>query len=71
MILQFEGDEDLAIRAYNAGPTHVKKAEAGVLDDQICNIDGMKVVTKYHCQTEHYSVKVWEFKKVYQQLGLH
>lgn len=67
MLLEFDGNALLAARAYNAGPNHVKKVLAGLVEEQVCK-DG--TVTKYHCETEHYGTYVMQYMKEYESLGL-
>ena len=49
MLNEFEGNHDLAIRAYNTGPYNVKKVLAGSLSD-------------YYPETKHYAERVFAFK---------
>jgi len=67
LLAMFNGDVNLAIRAYNSGPHHVNWVQAGRSDEVICN-DGM--VTKYYCETEKYARLVLKYKEQYQKLGL-
>ena len=53
----FNGDVDLSVRAYNAGPTYVKKVLAGELPD-------------YPKETIEYHKAVLEWKKKYENFGL-
>lgn len=53
----FHGNTELAIRAYNAGPIHVKKVLS-------------KEVHKYYDETENYFIKVMLNKEQYEALGI-
>lgn len=66
MLLEFDGDYLLAARAYNAGPTHVKKVLAGLSGPYTC--DGEP--SQFYCETQHYSEAVMKFKAEYEKLGL-
>ena len=53
----FDGDISLAVRAYNCGPTCVEKVAGGEWDN-------------YPSETQEYVVKVLEWKKHYEEMGL-
>lgn len=59
MIDIFKGDIDLAVRAYNAGPTNVHKVEAS--EEGYAN---------YYRETVDYHDAVMKWKKKYEDLGL-
>lgn len=56
MILEFDGNIELAVKAYNAGPIHIKRVEAGE--------------RALYAETENYVEKVLEYQKEYERLGL-
>jgi hypothetical protein len=72
MLTDFHGDINLAVRAYNGGPTHVKKANAGMTSTHICRDKNDEVLyaTNYYCETEGYARKVLAFKEEYESMGL-
>lgn len=57
MLSTFKNNEELAVKAYNSGPGHVKKVEVGEL-------------SKYHDETSAYWEAVKEFKLQYEGMGL-
>lgn len=57
MLNEFRGDVDLAVKAYNGGPTHVKRVRAGEVEN-------------YHKETREYSEAVLGFKQEYEKLGV-
>jgi soluble lytic murein transglycosylase-like protein len=56
-LVDFRGNEDLALKAYNAGITHVKKVLSGERAD-------------YYEEPKIYSVKVLKYKEEYRRLGI-
>lgn len=68
MLLEFDGDVQLAAAAYNAGPTHVKKVLAGLTEEHECSRTGSK--SPYYCETADYMVKVSKYKEEYDKLGI-
>jgi soluble lytic murein transglycosylase-like protein len=56
LLSEFHGDLRFAIRAYNAGPVHVKRVIAGE-------------TVNFYAETENYYQKVIEYKSVYERLG--
>lgn len=56
-LIDFQGNEDLALKAYNAGISHVKKVLSGERDD-------------YYSEPKIYSVKVLKHKEEYRKLGI-
>lgn len=56
MILEFDGDIALAVKAYNAGPIHIKRVQAGE--------------RTLYAETENYVRKVLKYKEEYERLGL-
>lgn len=56
-LIDLKGNEDLALKAYNAGINHVQKVLSGERED-------------YYEEPKEYSKKVLEFKNEYQQMGL-
>lgn len=67
LLLMFKGDIDLAIRAYNSGPSHVKRVLDNRTQEQTCK-DGR--ITKYYCETDRYAELVQKYKEEYQKIGL-
>jgi soluble lytic murein transglycosylase len=67
MLDTFNGDMDLAIRAYNAGPTFVSKVESGEWTKKFQCDWGEE---NYFCETADYHKKVLKFKKEFEDLGL-
>jgi hypothetical protein len=57
MLDTFEGQNELAIRGYNCGPTYVERVQAGEYH-------------RYPEETVEYLEKVLEFKEEYENLGL-
>lgn len=57
LLTMFNGDVDLAVKAYNAGPNHVLKVQAGVFKE-------------YYRETADYAVKVQKFMKDYELFGV-
>lgn len=56
-LIDFEGNEDLALKAYNAGIHHVKKVLSGERTD-------------YYIEPKKYSKVVLSFKQQYQEMGI-
>ena len=67
MLLEFDGNIRLATAAYNAGPNHVKKVLAGLIEERTCS-NGL--VTPYYCETANYIDKIQVYKEEYDKLGL-
>lgn len=72
LLTAFNGDTNLAVRAYNGGPDHVKRVLAGRTEAKDCKDKegNFLFTTNYYCETEGYARKVLEFKDEYIKLGL-
>lgn len=57
LLTMFNGDIDLAVKAYNGGPQHVQKVQAGIYKE-------------YYKETAEYAVKVQEFMKEFERFGI-
>lgn len=67
LLTQFDGDVDLAIRAYNGGPGHVQRVLDGRTRERTCE-DGR--ITRYYCETDKYAEFVHKYMERYKKLGL-
>ena len=56
LLMTFQGNIDLAIKAYNAGPTHVKKVEANMMT--------------LHPESADYVLKVKAYIKIFEESGI-
>jgi len=56
-LLTFQGNTELAVKAYNAGPTHVKRVMAGEIPD-------------YYEQTRDYWVAIKQYQQEFKEAGL-
>lgn len=68
MLITFNGNIEHAVRAYNGGPTHVKRVLADKTEEKKCLKSGF--VTKYHCETEGYVRHVLNYREKLQELGV-
>jgi soluble lytic murein transglycosylase-like protein len=57
LLIEFEGDTELAVKSYNAGPEHVRRVMAGERKT-------------YYEETAEYWKAIEEYKKEYERIGL-
>jgi soluble lytic murein transglycosylase-like protein len=72
MLDRFNGNIDLAVKAYNAGPTFVEKVNSKewVRKFECKWSNGTITKEEYYCETADYGRKVLEYKSEFEKLGI-